>query len=106
MVLEFSNVVSDTYSLKIRYNDGYAKSNSHQKSITVNVKASSLTIPAANKVHGYAGGKLIINGFGFDSTNKLNNVVRICNYDCDIQTATNTQIECLTQGIINPDINT
>ena len=48
------------------------------------VKESSLSVVADNKVQGYGGGKVVINGNGFETRNIKDNVVKICNYDCDI----------------------
>jgi hypothetical protein len=48
---------------------------------------------------------VVINGVGFDTENIKDNVVKICNYDCDVKTVTADKIECISQGIINKEIN-
>lgn len=67
-----------------------------------------VTAPAcldSNKVTSFVGGTVLVSGIGFDTTVLKNNHVSICGYPCKVTTATNTQLTCDHQGIINQEVD-
>jgi len=39
---------------------------------------------------------LVIDGYGFETKNMKDNVIKICSYDCNVQNVTSTSVECIS----------